>query len=156
EYRIVRPDGELRWIFSRGQVSRDEAGVAQRYSGVDVDITDRKRAETALRDSEERFRRVFEQSPLGKVMAGLDFRFRAVNPALCTMLDYPENELIGRGLLDIVHPDDRARCAALCQSLIAGTTPQIQIEERFLRRSGGALWVNLNVAPIRDADDNIL
>jgi PAS domain S-box-containing protein len=124
--------------------------------GIDIDITGRKLAEAALRDSEQRFRRVFEQSPLGKAMAGLDFRFRAVNPALCAMLGYTEDELIGRGFLDIVHPDDRETCAALGRSLIDGSVPQIQIEERFLRKSGDALWVSVNVGPIRDADGNIL
>ena len=104
EYRIIRPDGELRWIVGRGRVIRDAVGTPVRHSGIDVDITGRKLAEAALRDSEQRFRRVFEQSPLGKAMAGLDFRFRAVNPALCAMLGYTEDELIGRSFLDIVHP----------------------------------------------------
>ena len=121
-----------------------------------MDITSRKQAEAALRDSEQRFRRVFEQSPLGKAMAGLDLRFRAVNPALCAMLGYTEDELIGRSFLDIVHPDDRDRCAALGLALADGSIPQIQVEERFLRKSGDPLWVNVNVGPIRDADGKIL
>ena len=116
----------------------------------------RKLAEAALRDSEQRFRRVFEQSPLGKAMAGLDFRFRAVNPALCAMLGYTEDELIGRSFLDIVHPDDRDDCAAMGQALLDGSAPQVQIEERFVRKSGDALWVSVNVGPIRDADGKIL
>jgi PAS domain S-box-containing protein len=156
EYRIVRPDGQLRWIFGRGRLIRDASGAVVRSSGVDVDITARKRAEAALRESEERFRRVFEQSPLGKAMADLDFRFRSVNPALCAMLGYSEDELVGRSFLEVVHPDDRAACAELGKSLIEGMVPQIQREERFLRKSGAPLWVNVNVAPIRDADGNIL
>ena len=156
EYRIIWPDGQTRWILGRGHVIRDAADKPVRYSGVDVDITDRKLAEAALRESEERFRRVFEQSPLGKAMAGLDFRFRAVNPALCDMLGYTEEELVGRSFLDLVHPDDHARCAAMGQALVDGTASQIQLEERFLRKSGDALWVSVNVGPIRDADDNML
>jgi PAS domain S-box-containing protein len=156
EYRIIRPDGELRWIFGRGHVIRDATGMPLRHCGIDIDITGRKQAEAALRDSEERFRRVFEQSPLGKAMAGLDFRFRAVNPALCKMLDYTADELIGRSFLDVVHPDDREKCAALGQTLIDGSAPQIQIEERFVRRSGESFWVSVNVGPIRDADGRIL
>jgi PAS domain S-box-containing protein len=156
EYRIIRPDGDLRWILGRGRVIRDACGIPARYSGVDVDITSRKLAEAALRDSEQRFRRVFEQSPLGKAMAGLDFRFRAVNPALCAMLGYTEDELVGRSFLDIVHPDDRDDCAAMGQALLDGTTPQVQIEERFVRKCGDALWVSVNVGPIRDADGHIV
>jgi PAS domain S-box-containing protein len=156
EYRIIRPDGELRWILGRGRFVRDARGTVVRSSGVDVDISKRKRAEAALRESEERFRRVFEQSPLGKAMAGLDLRFRSVNPALCAMLGYTEEELVGRSYLEIVHPDDRELCSTLGRSLIDGKVPQIQLEERFLRKSGEPLWVNVNVAPIRDPDGSIL
>ena len=156
EYRIIRPDGKLRWIFGRSRIIRDPSGTPIRHTGVDVDITDRKLAEAALRDSEQRFRRVFEQSPLGKAMAGLDFRFRAVNPALCAMLGYTEEELIGRSFLDVVHPEDREKCAGLGQALVNGSIPQIQMEERFLRKSGEPLWVNVNVGPIRDADGKVL
>jgi PAS domain S-box-containing protein len=156
EYRIIRPDGELRWIFGRSRIVRDDAGEPVRHSGVDVDVTSRKLAEAALRDSEQRFRRVFEQSPLGKAMAGLDFRFRAVNPALCDMLGYSDDELIGRSFLDVVHPEDRNNCATLGQALIDGSIPQIQMEERFLRKSGEPLWVNVNVGPIRDTDGRVL
>jgi PAS domain S-box-containing protein len=156
EYRIVRPDGAMRWIFGRGRVIRDATGVPVRCNGVDVDITDRKLAEAALRESEARFRRVFEQSPLGKAMAGLDFHFRAVNPALCGMLGYTEDELTGRNFLDIVHPDDRENCSAMAEALVNGTLQQIQLEERFVRKSGEALWARVNVGPIRDADGNIL
>jgi PAS domain S-box-containing protein len=156
EYRIIRPDGQFRWIFGRVRLIRDADGAVVRISGVDVDITARKLTEAALGESEERFRRVFEQSPLGKAMAGLDFRLRSVNPALCAMLGYSEQELLGRSFLDVVHPDDRATCAGLGQSLIDGSLPQLQVEERFLHRSGAALWVSVNVAPIRDAEGNIL
>ena len=156
EYRIIRPDGELHWIFGRSRIVRDAAGKPVRHSGVDVDITSRKQAEAALRDSEQRFRRVFEQSPLGKAMAGLDLQFRAVNPALCAMLGYSADELIGRSFLDIVHPDDRDRCAALGLALADGSIPQVQVEERFVRKSGDTLWVNVNVGPIRDAYGKIL
>lgn len=156
EFRIVRPDGAMRWIFARGRIIRDAAGTPLRCNGVDVDITDRKLAEAALRESEERFRRVFEQSPLGKAMAGLDFHFRAVNPALCAMLGYTEDELVGRSLLDLIHPEDRENCTAMANALVNGTLPQIRLEERFVRKSGDGLWARVNIGPIRDADGNIL
>ena len=89
-------------------------------------------------------------------MAGPDFRFRAVNPALCAMLGYTDRELIGRNFLDLVHPDDRAHCQTMGEALVAGTTPQIQLEERFLRKSGEPFWVNVTVGPIRDADGRLL
>jgi len=99
---------------------------------------------------------VFEQSPLGKATADLDFRLREVNPALCGMLGYTAEELIGRNLLELVHPDDRDNCYAVGRDLIAGTVPQIQLEERFIRKSGESFWVSVNVGPIRNLDGNVL
>ena len=155
-FRIIRPDGETRWILGRGHVIRDSAGRPVRYTGVNIDVTESKRAEAALRESEARFRRVFEQSPLGKATAGADFRLREVNPALCRMLGYEPEALIGRNFLDLVHRDDRDACAAAGQALLSGAAPQIQIEERFLHCSGEAFWVNVTVGPIRDPEGRIL
>jgi PAS domain S-box-containing protein len=156
EFRIVRADGQTRWILGRGRVIRDAAGRAVRYSGVDVDVTESKRSQAALRESEARFRRVFEQSPLGKVTADAEFRLREVNPALCCMLGYSADELIGRGMLDLVHPDERDITADSRQRLMEGAVPQIQLELRFIRKSGEPLWVNVNVGPIRDQDGQLL
>ena len=88
-------------------------------------------------------------------MADLDFRFRAVNPALCAMLGYTEAELIGRSFLDVVHPDDRELCAD-CQIAHRRDGAANPVGGAVFRKSGDPLWVNVNVAPIRDADGNIL
>ncbi len=156
EYRIRRADGQIRWIFGRGRLIRDAAGRAVRHSGVDVDVTERKLSEAALRESEDRFRRVFEQSPLGKATVGPDFCLRETNPALCRMLGYSPRELSGRNLLDLVNPEDRANCFALGQELLTGKLSQIQIEERFIRKDGSSFWVSVNVGPIRDASGKVL
>jgi PAS domain S-box-containing protein len=156
EYHIRRPDGATRWIFGRGRIVRDGDGRPVRHCGIDMDVTERKRSEAALGESVARFSRVFEQSPLGKATAGIDFRLREVNPALCRMLGYTAEELIGRSMLELVHPDDRDRCLAAAQDLAAGMLPQIQLEERFVRKSGESFWVSVNVGPIRDLDDNVL
>jgi PAS domain S-box-containing protein len=97
EFRIVRPDGEIRWLLGRGQVTRDTGGRVLRYTGVNLDVTASKRSDAALRESEVRFRSVFEQSPLGKATIDADLRLREVNPALCRMLRCTAGELIGRG-----------------------------------------------------------
>ncbi|HEY1931100.1 MAG TPA: PAS domain S-box protein [Acetobacteraceae bacterium] len=156
EYRIRRSDGAVRWLVGRARVGRDTSGNVVRLSGVDIDITDRKLAESALRESEERFRRVFEQSPLGKATVDHAFHFREVNPALCEMLGHSQEELVGSGFLDLLHPEDRALCLAKGQALIEGRVPQVQLEQRFVRKSGEVFWVRVNVGPIRDAQGNIL
>jgi PAS domain S-box-containing protein len=134
-----------RWLWVRvDPVSSDIIGISWR------DITLRKRAEHALRESEARFRRVFEQSPLGKATAGADFRFREVNPALGTMLGYGPDELVGRSFFDLVHPEDRDSCRRRGTAMVAGKLPHLQLEERLLRKSGEPMWVRINVGPIRD------
>jgi PAS domain S-box-containing protein len=120
------------------------------------DISDRKSAEGALRDSEERFRRVFEQNPLGMATADLDGRFREVNPALCQMLGYTAGQLTRLSYLDIVHPDDREECARQGRAAAAGATLHLQLEERFVRKSGDPVWVKINVCPIRGQDGRVL
>src|SRR6185295_17626223 len=65
EYRILRPDGQIRWIFGRGRVIRDATGKPVRYSGIDMDITERKTAEAALIESEARFRLAQEAAGIG-------------------------------------------------------------------------------------------
>ncbi len=156
EYRILLAGGGIRWILGRARLTRDANGRVTRLNGVDIDITSRKLSESALRESEERFRRVFEQSPLGKATLDHEFRFREVNPALCEMLDRTMEELAGTSLLDLMHPDDRAICLEKGRALIEGRIPQFQLEERFLRKSGEAFWVRVNVGPIRDTPGNIL
>jgi PAS domain S-box-containing protein len=151
-----RPDGTLVPFMPYPTPLRDASGTLVGAVNMLVDLTERKHAEAALRDSEERFRRVFEQSPLGKATAGPDFRFRSVNPALCRMLGYREDELIGRELLDFVHPEDRETCLAQGRALIAAELSQIQLEERFLKKSGDPIWVSVTVGPIRDPAGNYL
>jgi PAS domain S-box-containing protein len=140
-----------RWLWLRVEPTRSGlTGVYWR------DITAHKRAEQALRESEARFRRVFEQSPLGKATAGPDFCFREVNPALCAMLGYEADELIATGFLDLVHPDDREGCRRGAAAMAAGEITHFQAEERFLQKSGAPIWVSINIGPIHDAEGRFL
>jgi PAS domain S-box-containing protein len=97
EYRIIRPDGELRWIIGRGRVVRDKQGKPVRYFGVDIDVTERKRAETELRGAESRFRSVFQMAPVAMSLSTLrDGRYIDVNAALLAQTGYRREEIIGR------------------------------------------------------------
>ena len=112
-------------------------------------IVERKRAETILRESEERFRKIFEEGPLGMAIIALDYRFLKVNATLCQLLGYSESELSALTFADITHPDDVARDLSLAQQLFAGEIPSYQIEKRYLKKKGQAIWIHLTASMIR-------
>ena len=103
EYRIIRPsDGALRWIFGRGRVVRDKAGRPVRYSGVDMDITDRKRAEQQLRESEERFSKAFNAAAHPMSITTLkDGRYVDINAAGLAASELTRDQVIGRTVRDL-------------------------------------------------------
>jgi len=101
EYRILK-DGQVRWILGRGRVVRDARGEPIRYSGVDIDITDRKRFEQTLRAAEARFLRVFQLAPIAMSISTLgDGRYIDVNAALLAQTGYAREEIIGRTARDL-------------------------------------------------------
>jgi PAS domain S-box-containing protein len=83
-----------------------------------TDITKQKRTERALRDSEERFRHIFEEAPIGMAVVGLDGTLLQVNKAFCEMVGYGERELTARGLSALTHPDDVAKDGLLAAQLL--------------------------------------
>jgi PAS domain S-box-containing protein len=86
------------------------------------------------------------------VTADLDGRMRQANAALCRMLGYSAEELAGLCYLDIVHGDDREECERQSRAAAAGEISHCQLEGRFVRKSGDAIWVRLNISPIRGHD----
>jgi two-component system cell cycle sensor histidine kinase/response regulator CckA len=104
----------------------------------------------ALRDSEERFRRVFEEGPIGLGMGGKDFRISKANSALCRMLDYTAPELAAMTFAEFTHPDDRAQDVALAQRLFQGEIPMYKLQKRLVKRNGEIIWANLTVCQIRN------
>ncbi len=119
-------------------------------------ITERKRAETALRESEERFRRVFEEGPLGMFMCGEDGRFSTVNDAFAVMVGYPTAELAGMTMADIAHPDNLADDHLSIQRLACGEIPVYRTEKRYVRKDGGVVWGATTVTVMRKPDGEFL
>jgi PAS domain S-box-containing protein len=116
------------------------------------DITELKQAQETLRGSEERFRGLFEQGPIGVALLGLDHRMTKVNPAFCRMLGYSEAELARMTPLDMTHPDDRYYCASLLGRLDKGEIPVCTMEKRYVKKSGEIMWVSLTASVIRDQE----
>ncbi|HEY8460788.1 MAG TPA: PAS domain S-box protein, partial [Blastocatellia bacterium] len=155
EYRITRLTGETRWISTHGRPIFDADGTLVAIQGVCQDITDRKRAEEALRESEERARRTLVEQMLAGVIEGdTDGKFVMVNQRFCDITGYTEAELVGTSISDITHPDDLQNCLNLYQRLL-DTGESFVSEKRYLRKDGSEVWVNTSVSPVYNAEGKI-
>jgi PAS domain S-box-containing protein len=146
EGRFRRFDGEFRWFLFRGSPLRDRSGKVARWYGTNTDIEERKRAEDALRKSEERWRSVFENSAIGVALSDLNGRFLATNHVYQTIVGYTEEELRALHFLDVTHEDYREANWALITELVEGKRRQFQIEKKYLRKDGRLIWVSNNVS----------
>ncbi|HEY3276431.1 MAG TPA: PAS domain S-box protein [Syntrophorhabdaceae bacterium] len=156
EHRIIRRDGVVRQILARIRASRDAAGRTLRLYGANQDITERKEAEAALRESEERFRTVFDESPVGIVMVGSDYRFIRSNAAFCAMIGYTEQELTSRAVQDIIHPEHIAEDRRNSDMLLKGEIRVYRTEKRYIRKDNEIVWGSSTVSTIHDKDRRFL
>ena len=172
EFRVVRPDGSVRWMLSRGRSYEKGAEMGGgRLIGVVQDITARKlaeeenvrllgreraahvearEAEEALEESEERFRAAFGSAAVGVALISIDGRYLQVNPKMCEITGYSEEELVGESFENITHPDDLRRDHEGVRRLLSGETRYFYSEKRYLHKSGRAVWVQLSSSVVRD------
>lgn len=135
----------------------DAEGRVERLVAEGQDISDRRRIALALRSSEARFRLVFDQSPIGMAVAGLDGRIRMANRALSDILGYPRIQLLaGMNLQQITLPADLDAELDKMNLLLAGESRGYRIEKRLIHRSGRLVNVQLDVALVRDDQDEPL
>ena len=130
-------------------ISAYRVGV-DRFATVFLDITDRVRAAESLGESEELFRKTFDEAPIGAAIVGLDHRFQRVNATLCRITGYEANELMARTFDDITHPDDLVADAEQAQKLADGVIDQYSMDKRYIRKDGTIAWVHLSVRLLKD------
>jgi PAS domain S-box-containing protein len=148
EYRIVHPDGSVRWVSDRGFAIKNKTGQVVRIAGITEDITDRKQSEVALRESEERFRELAELMPETVFEVDLEGKLTFVNRNAFNNFGYTQQDL-KKGLknFDMIIPKDRERAQDNVTKILTGEKSGIN-EYTALRKDGSIFPVMIHSAPI--------
>ncbi|HEY9073842.1 MAG TPA: PAS domain-containing protein, partial [Desulfobaccales bacterium] len=147
--RLVRPDGSVRYIHSQAEAIFDEMGNPQRLLGTAQDITERRIAQMRLRDSEARFRTIFEGAAIGIGLIDMEGRLLTSNKIFQKMMGYGEDGLHGEIIIEHTHEDDLSESRKLFQDLQSGRLDHYQIEKRYRRQDGQYFWARLTVSSVR-------
>jgi PAS domain S-box-containing protein len=154
-YRIVRPDGMIRWIQDRAFPIFNEHGEIHRVAGIAEDITAWKATEESLRSSEERFRSLFEAAPIGIALLSADGHYLRINRAYCEMLGYTEVELLRLGTKRVTHPEDVAEGQQLYQQLVNGHQDHYAREKRLITKDGQVIFALSATSAVRDGEGKL-
>jgi PAS domain S-box-containing protein len=150
EYRIIRPDGNTRFLNVHAHIIKDETGKLIKRIGVIQDITERKKTEEELRESEEKFRSAFDYASNGMALLSPEGKFIKVNKALCNIVGFTEEELLQKAFQDITHPDDLEKVLIYAGQILAGEIDTYQIEKRYLHNQGHIIWILLSCSLVHD------
>ena len=146
--RYLHKDGSLLWANVTVNSFLDEKGEMLYSLGMVEDITRRKSAEEASRQSEEKFRRIFEDASMAMAMVS-DYKFIKVNRAFLELMGYGEDEIIGKTLFEITHPDDLVQTRDIATKVHDQERDRFQVEKRYLRKDGQSIWANVSGTLIR-------
>jgi PAS domain S-box-containing protein len=154
DFRFVIPGGEIRWMSWIGRVDfhdGPDGRVPFRVAGACVDITERKHAEEALRESEERFRGIFDHAAIGIAITDLEGSIQSCNPACANMLGYTQEELQGLDFSALVLPEDREADSINRSRLAQQWTPSFEELTRYIGKDGKHIWAHKHVSLLTDA-----
>ncbi len=152
EYRVRRADGHVRWHVSTGSTLRDEADQTVSYIGIARDVTEEKRAQEAMRESEQRFRGVFEAASVGIALVRPDGRFLRVNRAFGRIVGRSEGELSGGNVHDLALWPDDGDPEGIAR-VLAGWSDAEQAQRPVARPDGAEAWVSIHASVLRGPDD---
>ena len=143
EERIVRPDGEVRYLHSQGEIATDEHGQPLRMTGICQDITERKQSESSLRESEERFRKVWNQAGDGMRLTDANGIVLMANDAYCRLVELPRESVEGHSLAVSQPPDQAERINRRHRERFVSRTVPFQMERELTLWNGQRKWVAL-------------
>jgi PAS domain S-box-containing protein len=152
ELSFFRLDGTRFPSEMSSALVKDTSGKPVAIINVLRDITERKLAEQALRESEERFRSYFEQGMLGMAISDKDMRWTEVNNRFCEILGYAKEEVLQRRITDFVHPDDLEAFHQSYGQVVSGGADHYTVDRRYRRKDGRVVFLNVFVKVFFSAD----
>lgn len=127
-----------------------EQALAEQAGHRGQDVIESRQTEDALRESQERFSSAFKDAAIGMALVGTDGRWLQVNPALCALVGYTEQELLASTFQAITHPDDLDIDLAFVRQMLTGEIRTYHMEKRYFHKQGQIVWILLSVSLVRD------
>ena len=153
DYRIIRVDGTIRWVYEKGGGVYDEEGNLQHLTGVINDISGRRQAEEAARETERRYQQIIEEATDIVYTTDTTGHFTYVNPTTPKLTGYPEEELIGMHYTDLIHPDWREKASKFYEQQMIERKRETVLEFPVVTADGTERWVEQTVGLICDGDE---
>ncbi|NYT09207.1 MAG: PAS domain S-box protein, partial [Methanosarcinales archaeon] len=148
EIEVATKGGARTFLFPGGYHMLFEGGKEAGFLISAVDITEHKKADEALRHSEERYRSIVETGAAGVLIGDLSGNITFVNESFCKMLGYSREELEGRPFADFLHPDDKAMVLEKFAEGLARPEAGYQLEFRAIHKDGNVVWIFPSVSPV--------
>lgn len=139
-------------LIVTGRSHQIETAVRERTAALQAQVHERETAESALRESEQRFRNILNHVPIGVIYSDLLGKVKQANPRFCELTGYSEPELLQMNLADYTHEDDKRDDAELTRQLVKGEIPMYRRNKRYLAKGGAIVWVQATVSLLRFAD----
>lgn len=156
EKRYYRQDNSIVWVNLTGSLVRKPSGELDYFVGVIEDINDRKRAEAALQDSEQKYRSVVESVKEVIFQTDLKGLWTFLNPAWTEITGFSIKDSLGNNFVNYIHPDDRKQCLELWQKLITGQQEYCRYEIRYLTKDNSFRWIETLARLALDAKGTII
>lgn len=151
EFEVVAGDGSRVWLGQAVQLIFDGESI-RGFHAIARDITAQKVAESALRESEIRFRNAFDSAPIGMALVSINGHWLQVNRAICDIFGYTSEELLKTTFHPLTHPEDVDLDVEQRRRMVAGEIRSYQREKRYIHKEGHIVWAQLSASLVRNPD----